>query len=107
MKKIKFAYKSIGSIIEKALKMEQENSESIAMIHPNHRQSASNLVHYLALRSFDTSQLQEVLRDLGFSSLTSIEGHVLMSLFNIRNLLALVLGKDQKKILLIDTLLPF
>jgi pyruvate kinase len=44
------------------------------------RESARNLVHYLALRRFDLRQVQGELADLGLSSLGRAEGHVLHNL---------------------------
>ncbi|HEY5121569.1 MAG TPA: hypothetical protein VII84_08325, partial [Acidimicrobiales bacterium] len=38
-------------------------------IHPTHRLSASNLIDYLTLRSFDLREVQESLAELGLSSL--------------------------------------
>ncbi|HYA10561.1 MAG TPA: pyruvate kinase [Thermoplasmata archaeon] len=44
------------------------------------RESASNLVHYLALRQFDLRSLQNDLAELGLSSLGRAESHVLHNL---------------------------
>jgi pyruvate kinase len=45
-----------------------------------HKESARNLVHYLALRRHDIRQLQEELAALGLSSLGRTESHVLAGL---------------------------
>jgi len=44
------------------------------------RDSARNLLHYLALRGFDLREVQDQLADLGLSSLGRAEGHVLYNL---------------------------
>jgi pyruvate kinase len=46
-------------------------------VHPNYRESARNLVHYLALRCRDLRPLQMRLAALGLSSLGRAESHVL------------------------------
>jgi len=49
------------------------------------RESARNLLHYVALRQFDMGKVQEQLADLGLSSLGRAESHVL---YNIDTVLA-------------------
>jgi pyruvate kinase len=49
-------------------------------IHPNFRESARNLLHYLALRRRDLRPLQLRLADLGLSSLGRSESHVLANI---------------------------
>ncbi len=49
-------------------------------MHPEFRDSARNLVHYLALRQTDISELQEELATLGLSSLGRAERNVMGSL---------------------------
>ncbi len=46
-------------------------------MHPEHRASAANLIHYLALRRHDIRQLQTELASLGLSSLGRNEQHVM------------------------------
>jgi pyruvate kinase len=46
-------------------------------IHPEHRASAANLIHYLALRRHDIRLLQTQLASLGLSSLGRTESHVI------------------------------
>lgn len=52
----------------------------IARVLPRHRRSASNLVHYVALRSRDMRDLQARLSAHGLSSLGGIESNVLASI---------------------------
>ncbi|MGH7523330.1 MAG: pyruvate kinase [Gemmatimonadales bacterium] len=52
----------------------------LAEIHVNHRQSARNLLHYLALRRHDLRPLQLRLAALGLSSLGRAESHVLATI---------------------------
>lgn len=56
---------------------ELDRSEQIAAVHPRHRRSAANLVHYVELRNHDVRDVQERLVALGLSSLGRAEAHVL------------------------------
>ncbi|MBX2946831.1 MAG: pyruvate kinase [Cyclobacteriaceae bacterium] len=52
-------------------------------IHISNRISAVNLIHYLVLRTAEIRQVQEYLHQIGLSSLTSCESHVLSQLSNV------------------------
>ncbi|QDU28970.1 Pyruvate kinase I [Anatilimnocola aggregata] len=52
----------------------------LAEVHPNFRDSARNLLHYLALRRRDLRPLQLQLAKLGLSSLGRAESHVLATI---------------------------
>ena len=97
IEKIKVAFEILNEIVNKAIEMEIQYKDLIDQTHPMYRQSAANLVHYLAFRSFDTEKLQKLLRDLGFSSLTSIGAHVMKSLCDILEVLEELLFKQQKR----------
>jgi pyruvate kinase len=60
-------------------------------------QSARNLVHYLALRSFDLRATQERLAALGISSLGRSEGHVLYNLDVVIAILYRLAGLPQPR----------
>jgi pyruvate kinase len=55
--------------------------------HPDHAGSASNLMHYLALRRHDIRHLQSQLASLGLSSLGRTEPHVLNALHAVMDVL--------------------
>jgi pyruvate kinase len=59
---------------------EQEFGAQIERVAPAMRDSARNLVHYLAVRRHDVRTLQDDLTRLGLSSLGRMEAHVLASL---------------------------
>jgi pyruvate kinase len=59
-----------------------------AEIHPEHRASAANLVHYVALRRHDIRRLQAQLASLGVSSLGRTEPHVIGGLDAVAQVLA-------------------
>ena len=59
------------------LRLVESNHAAINEIHRENRASATNLLHYLALRRHDIRRLQEQLAELGLSSLGRTEAHVL------------------------------
>ncbi len=50
----------------------------IDTVHPDQKQSATNLIHYLALRCEDLRDIQDDLHNAGLSSLASSESHALL-----------------------------
>ncbi len=70
----------IQSIIERAIQLESECADELAAVHPEFRDSARNLVHYVALRQSDNSELQSKLATLGLSSLGRAERDVMATL---------------------------
>jgi pyruvate kinase len=54
-----------------------DSRELLEQVHPRHRASAENLLHYIALRSRDLRPLQHRLARRGLSSLGRAESHVL------------------------------
>lgn len=60
------------------------------------RDSARNLVHYLALRRFDIHDIQEKLALLGVSSLGRAESHVLYNLDAVLSILSRVCGLNGR-----------
>ena len=77
----------LESIVRAALELEAQYASEIAATHPEYRDSARNLVHYLALRQADIRHLQEDLATLGLSSLGRAERNVLGSLQAVRQAL--------------------
>ncbi len=70
----------ISSIIEHARELESRFSDDLAAVHPAYRECARNLVHYVALRQADISDLQGELAALGLSSLGRAERAVMPAL---------------------------
>ena len=69
----------LAAIRERALEYEQRYAEDIARVDARYRDSARNLLHYIALRKGDIRRLQQDLAVLGLSSLGRAERHVLAS----------------------------
>ncbi len=63
-------YQNLKTVTQRAEKV-------IAVVHPQQKRSATNLIHYLALRREDLRRLQDELHDAGLSSLASAESHVM------------------------------
>ncbi len=82
----------IDKVLKKAKTMEKNYDYLIHKVHPGYRESASNLIHYLAFRSFDIDDLQNRLRYMGLPDLANIEGHVMKSLLAIKTIINHLIG---------------
>jgi pyruvate kinase len=76
------------------LAREGDMAEELALVSPKLRESARNLVHYLALRVHDLRPIQEQLAWLGLSSLGRAESHVLASLDKVLGILHCLTGQE-------------
>ncbi len=86
------AARSVEELRRAALIAEREYAVELDAVAPALRESAYNLVHYLAVRRHDVRELQQELTRLGLSSLGRMEAHVMASLqavlevlFSLRN----------------------
>ncbi|MDH3651739.1 MAG: pyruvate kinase, partial [Saprospiraceae bacterium] len=84
----------LTQIIMAACKLEERYQPEIEKVDPIFTASATNLIHYLAFRSFDIDQFQVELNNLGLPSLANIEGHVMYSLRNLQQILTQLTGGD-------------
>jgi pyruvate kinase len=80
------------------LSLEATSRVDLASVHPDHRASATNLVHYLALRRHDIRQLQDHLGALGLSSLGRTEPHVIGALYAVMKLLNQLAGSTDASV---------
>ena len=76
------------------IELERELEDRLCAVHPGARESARNLIHYLALRREDLRSIQPALAELGLSSLGRSEGHTLANLDAIAACLGGLLGKE-------------
>jgi pyruvate kinase len=67
-------------LYQRALALEGRFRDAISQTAPDYRESARNLLHYLALRQMDIRDLQDELASLGLSSLGRSEAHTLHTL---------------------------
>ena len=70
----------LREITERCREFEAIYAAELLAVHPEYRDSARNLVHYLALRECDIQELQENLTMLGLSSLDRSERNVMASI---------------------------
>ena len=92
----------LDAICQSAGNLEHQLSDEVENVHPNYVDSARNLIHYVALRNVDIRELQEELSQLGLSSLSTCEPHVMASLQAVRRALIRMSGLDAVE----DTLNP-
>ena len=86
----------IESVLDNVVEAEVQYQHLIADVHPHYRESARNLIHYMALRSFDLREVQEELSMLSISSLGHSEGYTMTNLRKILELLKLLNGEPLK-----------
>jgi pyruvate kinase len=77
---IERATRGVEQLRRAALAAEEEFRYELGLTAPELRESAYNLIHYLAVRRHDVRPLQDDLSRLGLSSLGRLEAHVLASL---------------------------
>src|SRR4051812_13057 len=87
----------LESLQEAASALAAHYSSKVRQVHPAYRQSAKNLLHYLALRQHDNSEMQQQLAELGLSSLGRTESHVLASLQAVTRQLCFLLKCKPEK----------
>ncbi len=75
------------------LEMEHAFEADLGQQHPSYRDSARNLLHYLALRRRDIREVQKRLASLGLSSLGRTESHVLDNLTAVLKILHHLVGR--------------
>ncbi len=86
--------RSVSQLRDHALALEAKHQSAIAQASPAYRESARNLLHYLALRQHDIRHLQDELASLGLSSLGRSESHVMHSLHGVLTALHALLGQQ-------------
>ncbi|HSC33656.1 MAG TPA: pyruvate kinase [Thermodesulfobacteriota bacterium] len=72
--------KQLSGIREEMLCFSGQLKDSIGDLDPAYKESAKNLLHYLAFRRHDLRALQSELAELGLSSLGRSESHVLATI---------------------------
>jgi len=87
--------RQLASLRSEMLDLEASGQTEFADVHADHRSSAANLLHYLALRRHDIRQLQNQLAALGLSSLGRTEPHVISALYAVMNALHRLAGSHE------------
>jgi pyruvate kinase len=83
----------ISEIIADVESRERACGDLLARVKPHYYESARNLLHYLALRTYDLRGIQSQLSTLAISSIGHSEGYTLTNLHNILLMLRLLNGE--------------
>ncbi len=75
-----YLIKQLSVMRKEMLGLAEKLERTISGLDPSYRDSAVNLIHYLALRRRDLRSLQSELAELGLSSLGRSESHVLATI---------------------------
>lgn len=87
----------LEAILETADEFEKRYAPQLRQVHPDQYKSGLNLLHYLALRQRDITDLQSDLGMLGLSSLGRAEEHVLANVHAVLHALRRLQGGDAKR----------
>ncbi|MFA5297613.1 MAG: pyruvate kinase [Lutibacter sp.] len=87
----------IDLILEKIFEYENTYKTQITSVHPNYAESAKNLIHYLALRSFDYDIFQDKLSKAGLPNTSSSESSVLYNLLIYKTIIHHLLKIEEVK----------
>jgi pyruvate kinase len=88
--------RKLETLQEEMRKLETTSLRDASAVHPTHRASARNLMHYLALRRHDIRLLQAQLAELGLSSLGRTEPHVISAVRAVITALNRLMGSEDK-----------
>ncbi len=94
--KIALVDDQLRELIERCRKSEARYAAELLAVHPEYRDGARNLVHYLALRESDIQELQENLAILGLSSLDRAERDVMASVHVVQTALQMMTGETAE-----------
>lgn len=86
----------VDTILAKIKEYEERYDEYINNVHPKYTKSAKNLIHYLALRTFNSDILQNNLHELGLPSSTSTESNILHNLITYKTIVNSLLNIETK-----------
>lgn len=86
---------AIGRMYRNLLTAQKGAAKVIARVHPQQRRSATDLIHYLALRCEDLRELQDDLHNAGLSSLASSESHILRQVQEVLQRLGVDIPKTE------------
>ena len=84
----------VEELYERALALEKNYCEALQKVDSAYRDSARNLLHYLAVRQIDIRKLQIGLASIGLSSLGRMEAHTLSTLSEVLFALHRITGQN-------------
>ena len=86
----------LEEILAKMKAMETTYEDELSLVQPVYKRSAQNLIHYLALRSFEIDTLDDELVKLGLPVLSSSESHIMRSVLDLKRLINSLLGVESR-----------
>ena len=92
--RISFLIDQLTALRDRAPELERSFRAEIESVLPKRRDSARNLLHYLAMRQCDLRDLQRSLSKLGLSSLGGMEAHALASVQAVLTALLALAGRS-------------
>ena len=95
--KLAWLERELDALIADARSLEERYRPQLDQLHPDQARSGLNLLHYLALRGHDESELQEELGAFGLSSLGRSGAHVLATLHAVRHAVRALQGHAGKR----------
>jgi len=95
--KIALAIASVEQIGEQCKAFDSSFAAQLTAVHAQYRESARNLLHYLAPREGDMRDIQEVVAALGLSSLDRAERNMMASIQLVRSAMAAMVGENDKE----------
>jgi len=84
----------LEDVLLSAEKLTRTYADDLDKIHPAYKQSAQNLILYLAFRQLDFDNIKEVLESFGISQLTKDERHIKSSIEAVINNISKILYPD-------------
>ena len=84
----------LDSVIDRMSEFEQRYKTQLENVHPNYFHSAKNLVHYLAMRSFNMNVFQDKLEDLGLPIAMECQNNILFSVLNFRTVINSLMNNE-------------
>ncbi|SDW42807.1 pyruvate kinase [Lutibacter oricola] len=88
----------IDLVLAKLQEYEVRYKTQIESVHPNYAKSAKNLIHYLALRSFNVDEFQSKLSEIGFPNSGGSELSILHNLLNFRTIVNSLLKIEELEV---------
>ena len=85
---------ALDTVIDKIYEFEHKYRSQLNNVHPNYFESAKNLVHYLAMRSFNINIFQDKLEEIGLPVTMESQNNILYGLLNFRTIINSLLKNE-------------
>jgi len=95
--KLKELVSTIDLVMDKIFEFECKYAIQLNNVHPKYAKSAKNLIHYLALRSFNVNILQEKLVEIGLPNASGFEKSILHNLLSFKIIVNSLLNTDFQR----------